>query len=862
MNPMKSDVKMPRWLLVVLRWICPAELIEVIEGDVVEQFNHDVKRVGVARARRRAVVHTVDFLRLGIISRRSRRYALMPMMGHFFKFSFRGMKKHPGYSFINIAGLSVGLATVLLILIYVNDERSYDKFHQDAGRIFRIVSRIDMGGQVMHTSFSPNALSGVVAQDYPQVEYISRASFFGFDKTIATDAREVFATGLSADPSFFKIFPYALIEGNTKDPLPDGASVVITKSLALKLFGESENVVGKVLRNGFHITGVMADVPDNTHLRFDYVARMPDLGKDAAVWINFGSWHYVKLTDPAMATEVSKGLNELLVSRLSSDPRTAGFKGSLVFQPVTDIHLDEMTYTMEPEGKGNGQYVVIFTLLAIFILAIACVNFTNLTTVRGIRRAKEIGLRKTIGAFRLQLMVQLLGESLLAVGLAMVFAVVIVALTLSPFNTLVGKELSFSLNTIGTPLMISLGAMTGAGILSGIYPAIVLSSVQPSLLIKGVHSTNLGGGTLSRSLVVLQFVFSILIISGTIIVYSQLQYIRTKNLGYTRENVIRIHDWSNNYATFKSELLNVSGIKAMCAMDQNLTDVVGGGGIDWPGRSTTSVPIVNSIAVDSDFLNTMNISLVKGRDFYKDAKLDSGVVLVNEEAVRLFNVQEPLGLSIAGIKKFRLEVVGIVKDFHFRSVHEKVAPLLIHQSNAAGFYSTTLIRVEGNVQQNIDAIEKTWKKLNPDRPFVFSFLDEDFQALYRAEEVTETLFKVFGAIGIITACLGLFGLSSYTAEVKRKEYSIRRVFGATSSHLFYSSTAGHLILVVIATAIAAPVGYYFAEHWLSAFAYHAPLSLLPFFAAGLVATLLAFITVGSQAMKVVFSKPSAMLRSE
>jgi putative ABC transport system permease protein len=450
----------------------------------------------------------------------------------------------------------------------------------------------------------------------------------------------------------------------------------------------------------------------------------------------------------------------------------------------------------------------------------------------------------------------------MAVAIAMMFAIAIVAIALEPFNTLVGKELTFSVQTFAIPLLISLGAMIAAGLLSGLYPAVILSSVHPSSLMKGAHGTNLGGGTLSRSLVVLQFVFSILIISGTLVVYSQLKYIRAKNLGYERENVIRVHDWSKDYTTFKSELLQTPGILAMCATDQKLTEVIGAGGIDWPGRTTKGVPLVRTIAVDPDFLTTMKIPLLRGRDFYHNTSLDSGIVLVNEEAVKLLGVGDPLGLRIAGIRKSRLEVAGVVKDFHFSSVHEKVAPLLIHQNNAANRYSTMLIRVEGDMQQSIDAIEKAWKKFNAKEPFVYSFLDDDFQALYRAEQVTEILFRVFGGIGIVTACLGLFALSSYTAEVKGKEYSIRRIFGATSAHLFYSSTISHLVLVMIATTLAAPVGYYFAGRWLNSFAYHVPLSLMPFVIAGVLATVLAFVTVGSQALKVVFSRPSVTLRSE
>lgn len=785
-----------------------------------------------------------------------------PILGHFFRFSVRGMRKNPAYSITSIFGLSIGLATVLLILIYVNDERSYDGFYKDADRIYRVVSTIDMGGQVMHTAYSPNALPEAIGHGYPQVEYIARATLFQGDKTIATDRTEIFARGLAADAAFFKIFSYQFLEGDKNDPLPDRKSVVLTKSLATKLFGQSENIVGKFLRSGQHVSAVIEDVPENTHLRFDYVVRITDLEHISADWTQFGSYHYIKFRDPSNIEIVERSINKMLLSKLSTDPHTAGFKGALSLQLLTKIHLDETTYSMEPQGKGNRQYLVIFTALAIFILVIGCINFTNLTTVRGIKRAKEIGLRKTIGAFRLQVIAQLLGESLLAVIAAMVFALIITAIVYEPFNTLAGKNLAFDFQTLGLPLLITFGAMILAGLLSGIYPAGILSSVHPSLLIKGAHGTNLGGGSLSRTLVVLQFVFSILIVSGTLVIYSQLHYIRTKDMGYQRENIVRIHNCSNDYETFKPDLLQVSGILAMSAVDQNLTEVVSAGGIDWPGRSTNGVPVVHSLFVDPDFLTTMKIELAKGRDFYHDGAVDSGAVLINEEAAKLLGIQDPLGLHIRGIKKGGTEIVGILKDFHFKSIHEEIAPLFISLGNPRNAYKNMLIRVEGDLQKNIDAMETAWKKFNPEEPFVYSFLDDDLQAAYRAEEVAETLFKVFGAIGIITACLGLLGLSAYTTEVKGKEYSIRRIFGASSANLFYSSTMNHLKLVVIAAIIAAPVGYYFSDQWLNSFAYHTPLSLLPFLAGGILAAMLAFITVGSQAIKITFSKPSVVLRSE
>ncbi|MEJ7646119.1 MAG: FtsX-like permease family protein [Chryseolinea sp.] len=578
--------QVPKWIFVMLRWICPAELFEMIEGDLIEQFNADVKRCGPARARRKVVIHAIDFLRVGIITRNTGPSFNAPMTVHFFRFFFRGMKKHAGYSFINISGLALGLATVLLMMIYVLDEYSYDSFYKDSEKIFRIVSKIDMGSEVIYTSFSPTALSSSIKQEYPQVEYLTRATLLGQSRTLASKTHEVYAQGLAADQEFFNIFIFKSIEGDITTALKQPNSTVITKDLAIKLFGQDIDVVGKILEDGSRITAVIDNVSNKSHLRFDFVKGLgPNL---PGAWNNYGCYHYVKFRDTRDVPQVQSSLQTLLLKRLTADQRTVGFKGTLTFQPLTAIHLGEVTYSMEPTGKGNKQYVIIFTVLAIFILAIACINFTNLATVRGMKRAKEIGVRKTIGAVQFQLVAQLLGECLMAATIAMSIALLIVILALEPFNVLTQKNIILDFQSFATPLLVSFAAMILSGILSGIYPAIVLSSIKPSSLIKGKPSMNVGSGYLSKSLVVLQFTFSIIIVSGTLVVYSQLQYIQNKNLGYQRENIIRIHNGSKKYASFKAELLSQPGIKSICAADQNLTEVIGAGGIKWSDKKRTA----------------------------------------------------------------------------------------------------------------------------------------------------------------------------------------------------------------------------------------------------------------------------------
>lgn len=853
--------RLPNWILTMLRWICPAELFETIEGDLMEQFAIDVQRFGKSRARRRAIIHSLDFMRLGIISRNRKPSFNAPMTIHFFRFFFRGLKRHAGYSFINISGLSLGLATVLLIMIYVVDETSYDRFHKDHEKIFRVVSTIDMGGEVMNLTFTPNALSNVIHEEYPQVEYITRASFFGQRPVVSAGTRDIFAKGLAADPDFFNIFQFEVIEGNITKALDDESSIIITKNLAIKLFGQYHDVVDRMLPDGQRVTAVLEDIPDNSHLLFDFVKPFMKYPPEMSVWHSFGSYHYVKFRDVRSVPEVQQSLQALMMNHLSTDTRTAGLKATLDFQPLSSIHLGEISYSMEPGGKGSRQYVAIFSVLAIFVLAIACINFTNLATVRGIKRAKEIGLRKTVGAVRFQLVLQLLGESMIAAVIAMSIAMGIAALALEPFNVLVQKNIGFSFQSFGIPLVITFGAMIISGVLSGIYPALVLSSVKPASLIRGKVSASTGGGLLSKSLVVLQFAFSIMIISGTLIVYSQLQYIRNKNLGFKRDNVIRIHSGSKNFTSFKAEMQQQPGIRSVTAADQNLIEVDGAGGVEWSGGTSTGRVLVHTLDVDADFVETMEISIVKGRNFIAESKTDTATVLINEEAARLVDVDDPIGLKIRGLIRGEATVVGVIKDFHFKSIHEKMGPLVLLKRNS-GFYTSIMIRVEGDVQQDIAAIEKTWKKFNAEDPFIFSFIDDDFDAMYRAEAVTETVFKVFAGLGIAIACLGLFGLSSYTVEMKNREYSIRKVFGAASSSLFYASTIRHLMLVAVATIVAAPLAYYFSVQWLNTFAYHADLSVYPFVIAGVISIALAFGTVAYQSARLALTKPSTILRAE
>jgi len=857
----------PKLAIIMLAWFCPRSLYETIEGDLVEQFEMDVEEFGVKKAKRRFLWNAIKFFRPGILLRNRFLYNLIQtaMLTHFFKFLFRSMKKNAAYSFINITGLALGLATVLLIVIYVLDEYSYDRFHTNSNDIYRVVGTIHSGSNDLQTAFSPTATFDAVKLLFPEVEFASRVNYFN-QNAIRYDQNSFEVQGIDADPDFLKMFSFGFAQGDWHTALDQANAIVITENLAQKLFG-LESALNKVVRIGADreavVTGILKDLPQNSHLQFSFITPysylIKGLPQNYSSWGNFGVYNYIKLNTGAPAGKTQTKLQEYFEKNVRDMPQLSELRVELRLQPLTEIHLGGVDYQMERPGKGNKQYVFMFSILAVFILLIGCINFANLSTASAIKRAKEIGLRKTIGALRSQLVIQLLGESMVATMMSMAIALLITWLLLDPFNSLVGKSMDLNFDSVPIAVIICFAATLIIGILAGLYPAAFLSSITTSTLVKGVAHGNMGVSKFSKALVVLQFIFSITIIAGTFVVYSQLQYIRNKNLGYQRENVLNIHKLSDNYEVFKTELLKFSDIKSVTATNQHPADVFLADQLEWPGKLPGQQVLIHNIGVDYDFIETMNMEMLQGRSFSKSHSGDSAALIINEEAARILDFADPIGQNLQwGPSTYT--IIGVVKDFHFRSIHEKVGPIRMHLGRT--FYRNVMVKMKGNVDENLEFIEHEWKKLNPGRNFEFSFLDDDFDAVYRAEATTESIFKYFSALAITIACLGLFGLSAYTMQRKNKEYSIRKVFGATSSRLFYASCIEHLILVGIAFVISIPIGHFWMREWLNTFAYHTDLSLLPFALAGITTLFIAFATVSYQSVKVALINPSVILRSE
>jgi ABC-type antimicrobial peptide transport system permease subunit len=788
------------------------------------------------------------------------------MLWNYIKISFRKFLRQKFYSLLNIFGLATGMATVILILLYVLDESSYDRFHRFQKDIYRVVENQYYSGQpVFPVAVTPGPLAEALKADYPEVELSTRVHFGGNTMQFKDDRFD--EQGIYVDKDFLHMFDFPFVSGDTATALREINSVLITEKLAAKLFGK-DTALGKTLtvkpterccEREVVVTGILKDIPENSHLKFAFVMPFEQrLAEFPFMRDNWGSntlYTYVKLTASSSSDHLDKQIQKYLRKK------NEGSVTDLYLQPITDIHLGKVSFVADLGGKGNKQYVMIFSIVAVFILIIACINFMNLSTARAIKRAKEVGLRKTIGAYRHQLIFQFLGESVLVALVSMCIALLLVDLLLSPFNTLTQKNLALDYTSFskGSILPIALGATIVTGLLAGAYPAVFLSSFQPAHVLKGTASGKSAGGTFRKVLVVVQFSISIVMISGTMIIYSQMEYIRNKNLGWERENMLIIRN-ANNYHVLKDKLLNYPEIKGVAATNQHPTYVMNStSGIGWKGKSQDDVILFHVQGVDFDYTETMKIELLKGRSFQPSSPGDTLSTLINEEAAKTLKFEDPIGEQLeADGQKFT--IIGVVKDFHFKSIHDKIEPLVLYIERED--FSNMLVRIEGNPEKVISSIEKEWQVVNPDQAISYTFMNEDFDNLYRSESQTGTIFQYFSVLAILISCLGLFGLASFTVEQKSKEYGIRKVFGASVSRLFFIASRDFLILVIIAFFISVPLAWFWMKQWLNEFAYHIELSFMVFLISGILAMLIALITVSYQAGKVGLINPARTLRSE
>lgn len=789
------------------------------------------------------------------------------MLRHTFKLAFRATKKNKIPFLINLIGLSTGLATSILILLWAQNELSYDRFHKNFKGIYRITSEI-RGEKGIATPFP---LGGSISTELPQVKSIVHILSLEDNETLFQvgdqnfDEREV----IFADPNFFNVFTFPMIKGSPETPLsrPDG--LVLTERMAVKYFG-LENPIGKEIRvNGndlFTVAGVIENVPSNSHLHFDILLPMSYRARTDNAIIN-NSWdNFDFMTYAQLAPDLSKRDIIELQSKMDAifKKNTSSFEASFEMQPLSRVYLYSQ-FVYDVEGQGNIQYVRIFSIAAIFILCVACINFMNLATALSARRSKEIGMRKAVGAQRYSLMSQFMAESFLVTFMALVLAMIFVLLMLPTFNEVSGKHLTISFDNYALfgSLLIVFIITTLA---SGMYPAHFLSSVKVVTALKGGVSTIKNGNVPFRNvLLVLQFAVSIVLIACTIIIHDQLYFIQSKNLGYDKENLLYIPlkgDLAKNIRVLRAELENAVTLTNYSVVSELPTDLGSGTrGVEWKGKDPDVWLPFSIMGVDEHSYDVFKMKLRSGRSFSTDFKNDTVNYVVNERALQTMGIEldSAVGqpLSIFGAQG---SIIGVVENFNFKPLHQAVEPIILRINPRYGY---AVVRIQpGRLVESIAELEKIWTKLNPSYHFEYGFVDQDLQKLYRSEYRMGTLFNAFAILAILISCLGLSGLAVFAAEQRTKEIGIRKTLGASISSILTLLSKDFVRLVVVAFLIAAPLAWYGMSRWLDAYAYRIELHWWTFFGAGIAALLIAVFVVSFQSLKAALVNPVKSLQSE
>ncbi|NOR15615.1 MAG: FtsX-like permease family protein, partial [Candidatus Aminicenantes bacterium] len=774
----------------------------------------------------------------------------------------RNLARHKGYSFINITGLAIGMACCILILLWVQDELSFDRFHENGRNIYRVLQNINFSDHSTTWAINQGPLGPSLEQEYPEIvnytRYSRRRLRFNYgEKTF----EEIAAM---ADGSIFEMFTFPLLRGDPATALSDPFSIVLTNEMAKKYFGD-EDPIGKILRADnkwdFLVTGIMEEVPHNSHIRFEFIIPFvfgKELEYSVDRWNNSQFTTYVELQEGIAVEEV--------ISKISGhlfDKPTIEKDATLTLQPLSRIHLYSNYEFDAPHGDMT--YVLIFSLVAFFILLIACINFMNLTTARSGNRAREVGMRKVSGAYKSDIIKQFFGESLLLAFLALVISVVLVLLLLPVFNNLAAKELS--LMGMGSPWLLAglLVISLLTGVLSGIYPAFFLSAFQPVKVLKGSSHSKTQGALFRKALVVFQFSLAILLLVCTTIVYNQLNYMSSKKLGYDKEHLL--------YFGMRGEMREkFDAVKSQLQQNPNIVTVSAGSNVPtygynfsnslwkWEGQNPDEEILMRATFVDEGFFKTLGMEMVEGREFSREFSTDVEAVVVNQTAVSAMNMSSAVGKGLSQ-GDFKSQIVGVVKDYHFRSLRQDIDPIILIFSSE---YSNVLFaRLRGeNMPQTIGYLEEVWNKFAPGYDFSYSFMDEALDDLYRAEQRTGTIFQYFSFLAILISCLGLFGLASFMAEQRTKEIGIRKVLGATVSSIVLLLSKDFTKWVLVANLVAWPVAYYAMHRWLQGFAYRIPVSWWAFLLAGLLALMIALFTVSFQAVKTALTNPVDTLKYE
>lgn len=796
------------------------------------------------------------------------------MFNHYMKTAIRNIRKHKGYSLINIFGLAMGMACCILMFLWVQDELGYDRFHKKADALYRVTVENQQGDQISHVPFAPYPLGPVLKAEYPEIVNFTRytGGYTGWNlhygEKSFVDDRIAFA-----DPSFFEMFTFPFISGDLRAALKERYSVVLTEQLAQKCFGD-EDPMGKVMQMhtvDLKVTGIIRNIPKNSHMQFDYI--VPIINQTEWREQDFESWQqgcplYIELRKNGSGNEVGQKISGIIEKY---HPKV---NATVHLQPLKKIHLfSDFQRDGTNVGRGNIIYVAVFSLTALCILMIACINFMNLSTARSGTRAKEVGMRKVAGAKRGDIVKQFFGESLILSFIALFFAILLAYLLLPTFNSISGKQLTLNVSGNGQLLLGFIAITLFTGIISGSYPALFLSSFRTVNVLGG----SLPRGTNSRALlrkilVVTQFSFTIILIIGTTVIYSQLDFMRNKPLGFDKDHIVSFPGYGrywDNYESARNELLQNPSILNMTkafppsATGMGITDFY------WEGKSPDEEIVLYPVSVGFDYVETFRMEIIEGRSFSRDFPTDRLNCIINETAARVMALQSPVGKRfsytgnqgyIYGFDNQEGVIIGVVKDYHSGSLHNRIPPIVLKYSDR-GFFVNVKIN-SSDVSETLRFLETKWKEFVPGRPFKYNFLDETIENYYQNEQKIATSFRYFTILAIFIASLGLFGLASYMAEQRTKEIGIRKVLGATVSGIVLLLSKEFTKWVMLANIFGWPIAYFAMKVWLQNFAYRIEVGWWIFILSGILALVIAMATVSYQAFRAAVANPVDSLRYE
>ena len=783
------------------------------------------------------------------------------MFKHNLILAFRNFKRYKSSFLINLIGLTSGLACTLFIYLWVNDELNVNKFHKKESQLYQVMEHQQYAEDIMTTTSTPGLLANELKENYPEVEYAATTSWIG-DYTLSLGDKNVRAEGFHVGKDYFNIFSYNLVQGDADQVLADKYSVVISEELAENIFGTKDNVIGKTIelqhKDNLIVSGVFEGTPQSSSYQFDFVMSFELFLEDNSWALNWGS------NGPSTYVILQEGTDpKIFNSKIGSivNDHEQQSKVTVFVEPYTNRYLYGRFRNGQPAG-GRIEYVKLFTIIAVFILVIACINFMNLSTARASRRAKEVGLKKAIGAQKGSLIAQYLGESMLVSLISIILAILIVWTFLPVFNGITNKEIILHLNT--NLLLVSFIILVVTGLIAGSYPALYLSGFQAVTVLKGEMRGTLGELWARRGLVIFQFTLSIILIVGVLVIYKQIDYVQNTNLGYNKDNLIYFEadgQVEDQMESFLAELNQIPGVKIASSIGHSILGRNNNtSGLSWDGKDPDSKILFENVRVNYDMIETLGVEMLEGRTFSREYSTDTSKIIFNEAAIKVMGFKDPIGMVIKRGDR-ELGIIGVVKDFHFQSLHSEINPLFFILDTRYDW--NVMARIEaGKEKETIAAIKDFHNKFNPGFTFDYRFQDEQYAKMYSAETQVSTLSKYFAGFAVIISCLGLFGLAAFTAERRNKEIGIRKALGSSVTGIVILLSKDFTQMVLIAILIGIPVSYYFTALWLEKFAFHIELKYWFFVASGLTGLVIAWLTVSFQAIKSANASPAKCLQDE